>query len=86
MRCGKYRRGLQTRFCWESQKEWDHLEDLDIEYYNIKIDLRETDGVLLDWTDLAQNWKQWRDLLKTILQLQFPENVKKFLSSWADSS
>jgi hypothetical protein len=38
----------------------------------------------LDWTDLDQDWEQWRALRNTIMHLQFPENIEKFLSSWAD--
>jgi hypothetical protein len=39
---------------------------------NIKMDLREIrwDGV--DWIDLAQNRNQWRALVNTVMNLQFP--------------
>jgi hypothetical protein len=33
------------------------------------------------WTDLAQEKGQWRALVNTIMNLRFPQNVSKFLSS-----
>jgi hypothetical protein len=48
---------------------------------NIEMDLREIrwDGV--DWIDLAQDMDQWRALVNTVMNLQVPYNVGKFLSS-----
>jgi hypothetical protein len=35
----------------------------------------------MDWIDLAQARDQWRALVNTILNLQVPSNIGKFLSS-----
>jgi hypothetical protein len=35
----------------------------------------------MHWIDLAQNRNQWRALVNMIMNLQVPENVRKFLSS-----
>jgi hypothetical protein len=37
---------------------------------NIKMDLREIDGV--DWIDVAQDRDQWRALVNTVLNLRVP--------------
>jgi hypothetical protein len=33
----------------------------------------------MDWTDLAQFRDQWRALANTVMNLQLPESVGKFL-------
>jgi hypothetical protein len=35
----------------------------------------------MDWIDLAQDRDQWRDLVKTVMNLRVPKNIGKFLSS-----
>jgi hypothetical protein len=35
------RRGKCTRFCWDSQKEGDHLQDQDVDGDEIRMDFRE---------------------------------------------
>jgi hypothetical protein len=47
---------------------------------NIKIDLREIGWGGMDWIDLAQDRDQWRTLVNTVMNLQVPQNVGKFLS------
>jgi hypothetical protein len=49
---------------------------------NIKMDLREIGWSSMDWTDLAQDRDQWRALVNTVMNLRFPLNVGKFLSSF----
>jgi hypothetical protein len=39
---------------------------------NIKMDLRETGWVGMDWIDLAQYRDQWRDLVNTEMNLWVP--------------
>jgi hypothetical protein len=38
----------------------------------IKEDLRDIGWDVMDWIDLAQDRDQWRDLLKTIINLRVP--------------
>jgi hypothetical protein len=40
--------------------------------YNIKMDLREREWVVMDWTDLAQDRDQWRALVNTVMNLRVP--------------
>jgi hypothetical protein len=48
---------------------------------NIKLDLakRVWDG--MDWIDLADDRDQWRALVNTVMNVRFPCNAGKFLSS-----
>jgi hypothetical protein len=39
---------------------------------NIKIDLREIAWDGMDWIDLAQHRDQWRNLVKTVMNLRLP--------------
>jgi hypothetical protein len=50
---------------------------------NIKIDLREMGWGGMDWIDLAQDRRQWGALVMTVMNLQVPQNIGKFLSSEA---
>jgi hypothetical protein len=50
---------------------------------NIKMDLREIGWGGMDWIDLAQDSDRWRALVNTVMNLQVPENVGKFLSNCA---
>jgi hypothetical protein len=50
---------------------------------NIKINLREIGWSGIDWIDLAQDRDQWRDLVYTVMNLQVPTNVGKFVNSKA---
>jgi hypothetical protein len=40
----------------------------------------------MDWIDLAQDRDQWRALVDTVMNLQVPYSVGKFLSSCATGS
>jgi hypothetical protein len=48
---------------------------------NIKMDLRAIGWGGIDWIDLAQDNDQWWALVNTVMNLRFPQNVGKFLSS-----
>jgi hypothetical protein len=48
---------------------------------NIKMDLREIGWGGMDWIDLAQDRDHWRTLVNTVMNLQVPCNVGKFLST-----
>jgi hypothetical protein len=39
---------------------------------NIKIDIRETDWVGMDWIDLGQDRDQWKVLVNTAMNLRCP--------------
>jgi hypothetical protein len=49
----------------------------------IKMDLRVIGWGGMDWIYLAQDRDQWRALENTVMNLQVPKNVGKFLSSYA---
>jgi hypothetical protein len=46
------------------------------------MDIKETGrkGVV-DWTDLAQDTDQWRELVNTVKDLQVPERERNFLTN-----
>jgi hypothetical protein len=46
---------------------------------NIKIGQRGWGG--MDWIDLAQDQKQWRALMNTLINFRVPKNAGKLLSS-----
>jgi hypothetical protein len=48
---------------------------------NIKMELRETGWVGMDWIDVAQDRDQWRALVNTVMILRVPENPGEFMSS-----
>jgi hypothetical protein len=48
---------------------------------DIKMHLREIGWGDMDWIHLAHNRDQWRALVNTVMNLQVPQNVEKFLSS-----
>jgi hypothetical protein len=50
---------------------------------NIIMELREMWWGGVDWINLAQERDQLRVLLNTVMKLRVPQNVCKFLSSWA---
>jgi hypothetical protein len=39
---------------------------------NIKMDLRETGWIGMDWIDLAPDTDQWRALVNTVMNLRVP--------------
>jgi hypothetical protein len=53
---------------------------------NIEMDLRVIELGDVDWIDLAQDRKQWRALVNTVMSLQAPYNVGKFFSICTTSS
>jgi hypothetical protein len=48
---------------------------------NIKMELRELGWDGMDWIDVAQDRDQWRALVNMVMDLWFPLNTGKFLSS-----
>jgi hypothetical protein len=48
---------------------------------NIKMDVRKIGWGDMDWIDLAEDRDQWRVLVNTVMNLWFPKNAGKFLSS-----
>jgi hypothetical protein len=51
-------RGMHIEFWWESQKEWDHWEDLEVGRWIIIKWLTQTVWGGMDWVDLAQDRDQ----------------------------
>jgi hypothetical protein len=47
---------------------------------NIKVGLRAIGWGGMDWIDLAQGMDQWRDFVKTVMNLQVVSYVEKFLN------
>jgi hypothetical protein len=50
------------------------------------MDLREIGWGGMDWIDLTQDRDQWRALVNTVMNLQVPENVGKFLNGCSTAS
>jgi hypothetical protein len=50
----------------------NHLEDLEIDRKNIRVDLREIGSECLDWIHLAQDRDQWRTLVNMVMNLRVP--------------
>jgi hypothetical protein len=48
---------------------------------NIKIDLRDIGWGDLHRVHLAQDWDRWRVLVNTVVNLQFSQKARNFLSS-----
>jgi hypothetical protein len=48
---------------------------------NIKMDLREIGWGCMDWINLAQERDHWGALVNTVMNIQVPQIVGKFLSS-----
>jgi hypothetical protein len=44
------------------------------------MNLREKEWDGMDWIVLAQDRNHWRNLVKTVMNLQVPQNVENFLS------
>jgi hypothetical protein len=57
---------------WESQKERDHREDLDLCVDNNKMALREIGWGGMDCIDLAQDRAKWRAFLNMAINFQVP--------------
>jgi hypothetical protein len=50
------------------------------------MDLKETDWESVDGMHLAQDMDQWRDVVNTVMDFRFPQNVGNFLSNWVTAS
>jgi hypothetical protein len=48
---------------------------------NIKMDLAEIGWDGMDWIDVAQDRDQWKALRNTVMNLQVPQYVEKFLGN-----
>jgi hypothetical protein len=70
------RRGMHTRFWWESQRKIYHKDELDVNgriiCTGIIMDLRDRGWGGTDWIDLAQDKDQWRAILNTVMNFRFP--------------
>jgi hypothetical protein len=53
---------------------------------NIKTNLTQTERNGVVWIHLAQDFIQWRVVLKTAMNLRVPLNVRNFFTSWATIS
>jgi hypothetical protein len=64
---------MDTGFWWESQKEKDHWEDLDVRWEdNTKIEFREIGWSGMDWIDLAEDRNKWLAVVNTAVHLGVP--------------
>jgi hypothetical protein len=61
---------MHIGFWWESRKERDHWEDLDIG--GRIIFLRKIGWGGMYWIDLAQERDQWKALVNTVMNLWVP--------------
>jgi hypothetical protein len=80
--CGTY--GGQERcilVLWEDLRERDNLEDLGRDGRIIKMDLHDVRLGGLDWIDLAQDRKEWRALVNSVMNLEVPYGEGNFLIS-----
>ena len=66
---------------WEDPRERDHLEDLGRDGRIIKIDLRDVRMGGLEWIDLAQERKEWRALVNSVMNFVVPSGAGNFLTS-----
>ena len=61
--------------------ERDHLEELGRDGRIIKMDLQDVRLGGLDWIDLAQDRKEWRALVNSLMNLGCPKGAGNFLTS-----
>jgi hypothetical protein len=64
---------MRTEFWFEERRGENYFGGLDIDgRNNTKVGLKEMgcDGV--DWIHLAQDWDQWRAIVKTVMNLRVP--------------
>jgi hypothetical protein len=68
-----WERRILAWFRWESQKESDHLEELDVGGRTVlKWIIERQDVVITDWIYLALDRDQWPALLNTVMNIQVP--------------
>jgi hypothetical protein len=75
-------REIHTTFWLEIVKGREHLEDLGVDWDDIRMDLKEIGWQIVDWMHLAQDRDQWRALVNTVMNLLVPE--KSGISSLAE--
>jgi hypothetical protein len=57
----------------ERHNEGDFYEDQDLGWANnIKMVVREIDGSVMNWFDLARDRNRWRALVRTVMKLRVP--------------
>ena len=70
--CGTYE-GYSIRmngFGGENVKQTDHLQDRDVDVYDIKMDLNATGQESLDWIYLILDKGTWRAVVNTVMNIQ----------------
>jgi len=60
--------------------ERDHSEYMCPCENNIKMDLKGTEGEVVDWIDLTQDRDKWRVIVSTMMNLPFPKTARNSLN------
>jgi hypothetical protein len=66
---------------WEDLRERNNLEDLGRDGRIIEMNLYDVRFGGLDWIDLAQDRKEWRKLVNSVMNLGGPYGAGNFLTS-----
>jgi len=68
-------------FGGENVKQTDHLQDQDVDVYDIKMDLNATGQESLNWINLTPDKETWRAVVNMAMNIQVSQNAKKLLIS-----